>query len=270
MSALLVALIAGALVVAYRKQDDPFLLTIAVAVATLAAPALIARFVTFRRPFFRATLLASTIYRRRTIRVSLSYLVAIKIKNEQLLVRGKRIRSQYQPVGGVFKVHPGTDALRKLGARPDTRFKNDPESDRDLRLLLPGKNLHLLLQWFTSRSGRELFPWREFYEELIRPGYLPADKFAYFDCAYRGIFHLPLRFDKYSQHQQLILSELYELLPTPEQQRELEELYDRVKAGAVDGVTFATSGQIERGGALDSQDANCEIPPTARWLVADE
>jgi hypothetical protein len=252
---------------AYLLQESAFWLAVAIAAASLGAPPLAARFFILKREYFWPTVLAGTVFRRRTVRVSLAYLIAVRVNNEQLLVRGERIPTQFQPVGGVFKFHADQE-LRKFGVRADTRFRSDAALSRDLRVLLPGKNLHPLLDWFTSRSGREIFPWREFVEELIRPGHLPAGEFSYFDCAYHGTRHLPFKFDKHSQHQQLIAAEIYELLPTPEQQGALARLYDRVKRGEVEDVIFATSEEIIRGGATDNQNARFDIPPTASWLLS--
>jgi hypothetical protein len=261
-------LILGLLALGYVHRDDPYLLSLAIGAAALPVPALTSRFVTFRQGFVWATLLMSTVWRYRTIRLSFSYVIIIAVDGEHLLVKGSRITTQYQPVGGVFKARPdGMASLTALGATSDTRFTVDDVSRRDLRINVPGKNVHRVLRWFDSAEQREVFPWREFFEELVKPALLHRDTFEYFDCSYRGRRRLPFRFDKYSQHYQLIIGEVYELHPTEEQRSALRDLREQVKSQAGAPVVFATSEQIRRGGATLAGSAHFDIPPTALWLI---
>ncbi|MPZ80451.1 MAG: hypothetical protein GEV28_08670 [Actinophytocola sp.] len=123
------------------------------------------------------------------------------------------------------------EMLRRFGALPDTRFTVDQRSKNDLRLRLPGRNLYKLLRWFKSRQDRELFPFREFYEELVRPGIVAREAFGVFDCKYHGLRHLPLRFNSCSQYQQLIVAEIYELRPTDGQLELLRKVRGRHYGG---------------------------------------
>ena len=41
-------------------------------------------------------------------------------------------------------------------------------------------------KWFDSRENREIDPWREFCEELVEPGILPAEIFRHIKYAYVG------------------------------------------------------------------------------------
>ena len=48
----------------------------------------------------------NSVFRDKDIRISISYLFRIKVKGKYLLVRGDRIKNQFQPVGGVYKRLP--------------------------------------------------------------------------------------------------------------------------------------------------------------------
>jgi hypothetical protein len=262
-------ILVGFYALAYWCRDDAFILTVATAVGTLAVMPLLAGLTGLLRGFFWATFLASTLYRRQQVRVSLAYFVSIPLDDEQLLVRGQRIGTQFQPVGGVFKRRPEADQIMaKLGVRADPRFKSDDVNKFDLRLSLPGRNLRQLLAWFDSQKDREIFPWREVYEELISPGLLDGAAFAYFDCSFVGRCHLPFRLDRYSGMRQLIVADVYRMHPSDEQRNALRELRERVLAGNELRVMFATSEQIRRGGEVDQVSATTfDIPETAKWLV---
>ena len=45
-------------------------------------------------------------YRKKEIRLSFSYLFKIQIDGKYLLIKGNRLKNQYQPVGGVYKYYP--------------------------------------------------------------------------------------------------------------------------------------------------------------------
>ena len=123
-----------------------------------------------------ALLCNASVHRNEVVRVSAAYLFRIVVDGRYLLIRGGRIRSQYQPVGGVYKYFPSSKAkLDSLGARADCALNTHLTDSDDLRLRLPGKNLLKFLDWFDGRTGREVETMREFREELVEPGYL-ADK----------------------------------------------------------------------------------------------
>jgi hypothetical protein len=257
----------ASLVYAYINRDDAYRLTFASVLAGYVFTNLASRVAILVRDFTWPILLASTIYRWKDIRVSIAYLIAIPVDGEQLLVRGHRITTQYQPVGGVYKTYL-TDAEmnRRFRASPDRRFSPDQTNQQDLRVRVPGRELHKLLRWFKERTNREIFPLREFYEELVRPGILNAEKFPYFDCVYLGMRRLPLRYDRFSQCQQLIIADVYELRPTPEQAQELRALRSRVSAGHP-MIYFATREEIITGGSVSPQSTTFDIAPTAPWLL---
>lgn len=267
MSILSILIMATGLVLAYLNRADEYLLAILVSIATLAATDVARRLSVLEKQFIWQTFLGATIWRRRDIRVSIAYLFSIPVDDEQLLVRGHRITTQFQPVGGVYKTYlSDSEMLRRFDARPDGRFTPDKKSRRDLRVRIPGRNLYKLIRWFKSRQDRELFPIREFHEELINSGLLDKDKFATFDCSYLGLRHLPIKFDKYSMCLQLIMADVYELMPTPEQLNLLRALRAKT-ANARPDVHFASQTEIERGGMVSAAATTYDLAPTTTWLA---
>lgn len=262
----LVLVVAG-IGVAYLSRKDEFIVAVGVGVASISGTILAGKLSILEKGFIWPTLKAGTIYRRAPIRVSIAYVIAIPVEDRQLLVRGQRITTQFQPVGGVFKTYLGDQEMRRrFGAQPDTRFTVDERSKSDLRVWLPGRELYKLLRWFKSREDRELFPFREFYEELVRPGTLDRDAFAVFDCKYHGLKHLPLRFNSYSQCQQLIVAEVYELRPNDVQRDLLRKLLNEPVVEHPD-VYFANADEIVRGGVVAASETSFDLAPTSRWLI---
>lgn len=105
---------------------------------------------------------------RNKVRVSAAYLYRIRVDGKFLLIRGGRFPTQFQPVGGVFKVAAtGRGKLVELGAADDNLIPLDTASADDLRIRLEGCRLVSFLKWFESGQGRETSPWREFQEELV-------------------------------------------------------------------------------------------------------
>jgi hypothetical protein len=177
------------------------------------------RFVT-HKGFRWAAFCAATWYRSRNVRVSIAYLVAIRTQGTYLLVRGHRIRHQYQPVGGVFKVAPGIwqELINKFQVQQDVRFEADETAENDLRLVVKGRHLGDLLAWFMKGENVEVAPWREFHEELIAAGHLSRENFATTHFERVGLRTDGIHFDAYTGLPQLIVVELYKFFPTPVQE----------------------------------------------------
>lgn len=116
-----------------------------------------------------------------SLRISFSYLVRIKIDDEYILVRnGKKkeenLKNKFQPVGGVYKMLSPKEICKKFNLIDDN-MKDSPSDDLRKRLKNPLK-IFSLLKWFHSKEGIEAAPFREFFEELIRPGILPVELFS--------------------------------------------------------------------------------------------
>jgi hypothetical protein len=188
-------------------------------------------------------------YRNKTVRVSLAYLFRIKVGGEYLLVRSAR-RPQFQPVGGVYKVSPGASAfLGEISARDDHLIPMDDVSVHDLRLRVPGRHLLRLLRWFESYAGRETSPWREFYEELIRPGILPREVFPYVMHEFLRREFESIHFSESAQCLEMRVFDIYDLLPTEEQTTVLVA----TKADTHPSIAWVGEDRISRLGAVPGQ-----------------
>lgn len=201
---------------------------------------------------------------RSRVRISVSYLYRIRVENDYMLIKGKRFE-QLQPVGGVYKFHPSSFGLRNdLDVRDDDLLRPDAISDQDLRIRIPGKNLLAFIKWFEKGSGRETDGWREFYEELIAPGILPENVFRTIRHDRIRRHYEPMRLSEHAQLQEILIADIFELLPTPEQMEALKELRTNGHAE----ICWATESQIQRRGAVqESPSQLTTIARTASWTL---
>lgn len=201
---------------------------------------------------------------RRRVRISASYLYRIRVGNEYLLVKGQRF-DQYQPVGGVYKTHPSSSGIRtEMNVLDDDLLVPDTVSEGDLRVRVPGKHLVSFVRWFEGERGRETDGWREFYEELIATGLLRQEVFRVikYDRIARH-FH-PMRYSRWAESQELLIADVLELLPTPEQLAELQ----RLKSSSDRRVLWASESRIRRLGAIDgAANQTTKISETAVWTI---
>lgn len=203
-------------------------------------------------------------YRNKSIRVSTAYLFKICIDGKYLLIRGSRYRNQFQPVGGVHKVSPqGSSTLFRMGVTTDDLIPVDPASYGDIRVRVPGKNIAKFFRWFESREGREDSPWREFQEELLASGILPSDKFPHVMHNYLRRDIDKIRYSDYAEALEILVADIYELIPTPEQESELRALAQAARADLV----WATAQQIKRRGATPGQPQDFQIAAHAQRIV---
>ncbi|MCG2622618.1 hypothetical protein LVY72_11930 [Arthrobacter sp. I2-34] len=198
------------------------------------------------------------------VRISASYLYRIRVDGAYLLVKGQRF-DQYQPVGGVYKTHPSSSGKRNdMNVLDDALLVPDPVSEGDLRVRIPGKKLLSFVQWFEEERGRETDGWREFYEELIATGILPQEVFRLvkYDRIER-IYH-PLRYSAWAQSQELLIADILELLPTPDQLDALRQL----KSRSDPRILWASEDQIRRMGAtVGASSQTIQIAQTAVWTI---
>jgi len=136
----------------------------------------------------------------KEIRLTIAYLYRIEMNGKYLLVKSNRIANTYQPVGGVYKYFnpEAKQELDGMGAITDNKIDNDEVSECDLRLnLLNRKKIGSFLKWFFKGEKRESDPWREFYEELVATGILPAKHFGYIHYELVGQQFEPIHHDNY-------------------------------------------------------------------------
>jgi len=202
-------------------------------------------------------------WRGRLVRVSASYLFRIKLGDKYLLVRGRRF-AQYQPVGGVFKISPDARGLlNQIRALDDDLVPIDEVSQDDLRIRLPAMNLVRFVRWFESGMSRETSPWREFCEELVRPGLLPADLFPYIQHNFIRRMIGPIHYSARAQSLEIFIADIHELIPNAEQQAVLREL---MASGNPD-VVATTEDQIRRLGAVPGRAQEFRIAESAGWIL---
>ncbi|MGW0409972.1 SMODS-associated NUDIX domain-containing protein [Streptomyces collinus] len=203
-------------------------------------------------------------HRKQSIRVSTSYLFRIVIDGKYLLIRGSRYPNQFQPVGGVHKVSPqGSAALSAMGVVGDDLIPVDPSSDGDIRVRVPGRNIVQFFRWFDSREGREDSPWREFQEELLASGILSADIFPHIMHNYVRREVDKIRYSPWADSLEILVADVYELVPTPEQAGALRQI---AQAGHPD-LVWVTPSQIQRRGATPGQPHSVEVAAHSARLL---
>jgi hypothetical protein len=220
------------------------------------------------------SLLCSTIYRWRYIRISVAYLVRVIADDHYLLVRGRRIPTQFQPVGGVYKVRQ--DVLKNLqeeyGVTPDKRFVGDADNAGDLRVMVPGRSVAAFLKWIGRRRELETAPWREFYEELVRPGHLDAETFATPHFEFVKTYATRLHFDRYSDHYQLLIYDVFDLHLTDQQTAELrrlrEQTLDENRIAQTQPLAFFSHMRLAEPASPARASAAYEIAPHVRWIIS--
>jgi hypothetical protein len=202
-------------------------------------------------------------YPRQKIRLSVSYLFRIKVGDVYLLIKGKRW-NQYQPVGGVYKVSSSAKhEMNIIGALDDNLVPVDAVSENDLRIRIPVSRLITFVRWFESGYSRETSPWREFYEELIGPGILSADEFPFIftDFIRRDI--RPIRFSSHAQSLEILIADIYELLPTANQLEALK----RLKETGHPEIIWATEDEIRHLGVAPGKKLDIRIGEPAVWTL---
>jgi hypothetical protein len=181
-----------------------------------------------------------------------------------LLVRGKRIQNQFQPVGGVYKRYRESFyALNKLKVTDDDNIPIDDTSIDDLRVKLPAQNVISFLKWYNSQLGREVSPYREFYEELIRANILTQKIFPYLNYIHVRRHQTKLRYSVHFQCNEILIAEIFEIKPNEEQLTELKSLQSIQSSEYI----WAKEDQIIRRGVIPGGNSNCAISETSEWIL---
>lgn len=202
-------------------------------------------------------------YRNKDIRLSVSYLYRIKVQGKYLLVRGNRLRNQFQPVGGVYKYYREAKRfLDDIQCKGDTRMKNN-EDDDDLRITLQGKQVLKFFDWFLSMKDREYDPLREFREELIQPGILPEKEFSVIDYRKVYTYKTAIQFSQYMQCNEILYSDIFEIQLNDEQKRILVE-----KMKEKDGrICWVTEEEIK---SLCADGIEKNLGTNTPWILGEE
>lgn len=212
--------------------------------------------------------------KNQDVRFSISYLIRIKIPGTSkfLLVRGHRIKDQLQPVGGVYKKINGFSEFEKWGYKEDCGakgIKSDDISKDDLRFRVKGKYALDVIKWFESRKDRETTYDREFNEELIEDhGF---DKDIFYSKSFREVQKTMKVFGFSTFHQcyEVLIYDIVEFLPTPEQEVELRRLLKNPRKLGSDFMVVDIS-EIERLLVIENEEQIAKIGEHTKYLINEK
>jgi hypothetical protein len=175
------------------------------------------------------------------IRISFAYLYRIKVGDKYLLVKNERGTGKYQPVGGVYKLNKNEkiELKNRYHVKDDNKVSIDASSRDDYRLRIENKYLRKFVRRFNGKAERERVDnlGREFKEELVKNGIVGWGQITYRFC---GRHMTELKFGDHFQIYELLLADVVELIPTAEQEKELQLLMVQHS----DAYRFATAEEI--------------------------
>lgn len=175
------------------------------------------------------------------VRISFAYLYRIKISDKYLLVKNERGTGKYQPVGGVYKLKENEkiELKNRYHVKDDNKISIDESSRDDYRLRIENKYLRKFIRRFNKKAGRERVDnlGREFKEELVEKGIVTWSQITYRFC---GRHMTELKFGEHFQIYELLLADVVELMPTVEQEKDLQQLMVQ----HFDAYRFATAEEI--------------------------
>lgn len=122
----------------------------------------------------------------------------------------------------------------------DDKIPLDESSRDDYRLRMESKYLRKFVKRFDGKARRERINnlSREFREELIETGIVDWSIIKYRFC---GRHTTDLRFSEHFQIYELLLADVVELLPTADQEKDLQQLAQQHS----DMYYYATANEIE-------------------------
>ncbi|GAB4053572.1 SMODS-associated NUDIX domain-containing protein [Spirosoma litoris] len=208
-------------------------------------------------------------YRNHEVRLSISYLFRIKVQDKYLLVKNGKW-DQYQLVGGAYKTLPGHEKVfKKLEVKPDSLIETEHGiAKNDLRFTLPGKNVLSIIKWFHSREDREISQWREFCEELLSTNILDKQIFRYIDYNYVTTIQTPMKKAKNRPNQEILIYEIFDLVPTTEQNNLLTDL---LLEGDKDYIKWAKKSLIDCLGFNESsKEFEYVIGAHTKWSINEK
>lgn len=213
------------------------------------------------------------LFRNQDVRLSISYLFRIKSNGKYLLVKNRK-GNYYQLVGGAYKTLPGIEKVfKKYQVKPDKRFETDHGiAKNDLRFRLPGQFVLKMIRWFNSREDREISQWREFCEELLTSNIIESkeDKhtFRYIDYKYVKTIQTPIQKAKNLDCQEILIFEIFDLIPNDEQTNVLDELFQKGNTEQVrwaDVIIINSLGFNER-----TKEMEYEIGAHTKWAINEK
>lgn len=195
-------------------------------------------------------LLPKIVKPNKQVRITVAYLFRIECNGKYVLIkRHKNDFIGFQPVGGAYKYFKEENRTNfdDLGITPCNHVPRDGATENDLRVII-GKRKKMLefFKWFDSRKNREIDPWREFFEELIEPGLLPASAFTHIKYAYVGCHQEGILRNQDYPIDQFRHADIFELRLENDAQR------NAIKAlEANPNIAFVTAEEIQKGATKD-------------------
>lgn len=200
----------------------------------------------------------------KPVRISAAYLFRIMVNGRYLIIKGGKIPTQFQPVGGVYKRFESSNSdLNRMGVVPDNKMKSATRDPEDLRIQLPAKNAVAFLDWFDSKRGREVTVLREFYEELILAGYLPGYSLEEFNPEFVKSCKRKLVYSTHLEIHEILVHDIFEVHLSKSEQDYLEKL---VSLNPKCGLALVDKDDISRETFSDG-DQFYTIAATARKVL---
>lgn len=208
------------------------------------------------------------------VRFSISYLIKIEIpdSSKYLLVRGHRIKDQMQPVGGVYKKYDGFSEFESYGFKKDCDrkgIKSDEVSKDDLRFRVKGKYALDVIKWFETGTGREITYNREFIEELIEDHGFDAAIFQKLDFRKVQKVMNVFKYSTYHECHEVLIYDIVEFRPTPEQGAELKKLLDSPRS-SMDDLMIVDLHEIEQLRVMENGDQIAKIGEHTKYLINEK
>lgn len=254
------------LIVGDGFKDNTFIQnTIAIA-CSIIAPIIVFFVDSFLSSIRRVKLwfISKFIYRKKKIRISMSYLYRIHVNDKYLLVKNSKWH-YYQPVGGVYKILSEDIGFLKdnFGWGRDPYMKTTGEKRNDLRGTVPMPRLVSFLDWFSSQKNREISHWREFFEELIKTGILRIEDFPHFEYRYAGTLLTPIKkSEKWKDCVEILSYDVFDMIPTTEQ----EEILKKTQFEDIEEITWLDESVIINNGVI-SKDEEVKIGQHTKWTI---
>ncbi|WP_346855396.1 hypothetical protein [uncultured Draconibacterium sp.] len=262
-----IIILAGLLASAYifeSWEHIGFLWDVIIATAAFLVASIISWMLCSRK--YLETILAALFVKE--LRLSCSYLYKIKIDDNYLLIKSRK-HGKFQPVGGNFKRNKhSTSFLETIELKEDDRFTNGNRSSDDLRLFIKGFDLQKFLKWYNApNKQREVTYDREFYEELVEPGYLPNNMFPFPKIDFRKQIVTPVRYSEHLDCKEVHIYDIVELKPTHEQEGYLRKLMSK---GNTEQFVWVDTNTIRRRGYLQStQSSKIHVTDHAKEILVN-
>jgi hypothetical protein len=201
------------------------------------------------------------------VRFSMAYQYRIKVNDKYLLVKNSTW-DHYQHVGGKYKRLELTQKiLNDFEGIDDLKMPTVGLKKHDLAIFIPAKNAIKFIDWFNTGKDREISHQREFYEELVegKGKWLNPKIFPYVNYNFRKSVITPLKKAAKWDCWEILQYDVLDLVPTPAQEKALEELYDQ---GDNHYIKWADAALVQ---ALGFDERQCKtiynIGAHTKWVV---